>query len=312
MKSALIFGAAGFVGKYLAEELNKHGYTVHGSDVLEPSHLAGDSLFESFHICDLLDADSVRQLVKSVKATHIINLAAISSVGLSWKIPQKTMDVNVTGGLNILEAARENCPEVRLLFIGSSEEYVITDQTISEETPLDANNPYGISKLAIERFSELYRNRYGMKIFYVRAFNHTGVGQRDTFVIPSWCKQTAAIVKSGQPGALKVGNVSVVRDISDVRDVVRAYRMVMESDDCNIIYNIGSGKGTALSDVLICLKKFSNHPITIEQDPALFRPADNPIIVCDHSLITRRLDWRPKHILFETVQEMFDYYLRKH
>ena len=310
MKSALIFGAAGFVGRYLAEELNKHGYVVHGSDVLKPSHLVGGSLFESFHSCDLLDAESVKQLVKSLELTHIINLAAVSSVGLSWKIPQKTIDVNVTGGLNILEAAREICPEVRLLFIGSSEEYVITDQPISEETPLDANNPYGISKLAIERFSEIYRKRYGMKVYYVRAFNHTGVGQRDTFVIPSWCKQTAAIVKSGLPGVLKVGNVDVVRDISDVRDVVRAYRMVIESDDCNIVYNIGSGKGTALSDVLVCLRELSNHPITVEQDPVLFRPVDNPIILCNHNLITKRLSWNPEHMLFDTVQEMFYYYLK--
>ena len=309
MRSALIFGGAGFVGSYLADELKAHGYTVHGSDMVVPSGKTEEDLFASFHICDLLDADSVKNTIKALNPTHIINLAAISSVGLSWKIPQKTVDVNVTGGLNILEAAREVCPEARLLFIGSSEEYVVTDQPINEETPLDANNPYGISKLAVERFSEIYRRRYGLKVFHVRAFNHTGIGQRSSFVIPSWCRQAAAISGSGQPGVMKVGNVDVIRDLSDVRDIVRAYRMVMESDDCETVYNIGSGKGTALRDILSFLQGLSEQPITVEQDPALFRPADNPVIVCDHSLITQRLGWMPKYPLLETVREMFHYYL---
>ena len=305
-KRVLVFGAGGFVGRYLAEELKAHGYSVHGSDVVKNENAA---LYESFTVCDLLDADSVRGLVAAVSPAQIVNLAAISSVGLSWKIPQKTMEVNVNGGLNILEAAREVCPQARILFIGSSEEYVVTDQPIREDTPLNANNPYGISKLAIERFSEIYRRRYGMKIFHVRAFNHTGIGQRNTFVIPSWCEQVARISGSGAPGVMKVGNTDVIRDLSDVRDIVRAYRLVLESDDCGIVYNIGSGKGTALRDILSCLQSLSKQPITVEQDPQLFRPADNPVIVCDHSLITQKLGWEPAYDITETVKELFAYYL---
>ena len=307
-RKVLIFGVCGFVGKYLTRELKSHGYSVYGSDVLENENA---SLCESFTSCDLLNAEDVRKLVAITEPTHIVNLAAISSVGLSWKIPQKTMEVNVNGGLNILEAARDVCPDARILFIGSSEEYVVTDQPISEETPLDANNPYGISKLAIERFSEIYRRRYGMKIFHVRAFNHTGVGQRNTFVIPSWCEQAAAISGSKKPGTMKVGNTDVVRDLSDVRDIVRAYRMVLESDDCNIVFNIGSGKGTALKDILVYLQKLSAVPITVEQDPQLFRPADNPVIVCDHGLITEKLGWEPEYDLMDTIKELFEYYGKK-
>ena len=307
-KRVLIFGVSGFVGRYLTEEMAAHGYTVFGSDVLENENAA---LCEAFEPCDLLDPDSVKEVIEKAAPTHIVNLAAISSVGLSWKIPQKTMSVNVNGALNILEAARELCPEAAILFIGSSEEYVVTDEAISEETPLNANNPYGISKLAIERFSEIYRKRYGMKIFHVRAFNHTGIGQRASFVIPGWCEQAARISASGKPGVMKVGNTSVVRDLSDVRDIVRAYRMVIESDDCGTVYNIGSGKGTALEDILSLLQELSKAPITVETDPALFRPADNPVIVCDHSLITERLGWKPEHDLVETVKEMFNYYAQK-
>jgi len=304
-KTALIFGVCGFVGRYLTGELKKNGYQVHGSDVIENENA---SFCETFTICDLLNAEAVKSVINTVKPTHIINLAAISSVGLSWNIPQTTVSVNVNGGLNILEAVNEIAPNARILFIGSSEEYVVSDKPINEDTSLNANNPYGISKLAIERFSEIYRKRYGLKVFHVRAFNHTGIGQKDTFVIPSWCMQAAKISAGGKPGTMRVGNIDVVRDFSDVRDIVRAYRMVIESDDCQTIYNIGSGRGTSLKAILEYLQGLSAQPIEVEQDPSLFRPSDNPVIVCDHSLITEKLGWKPEHNIFETVSDLFSYY----
>lgn len=304
-KAALIFGVCGFVGRYLIEELKRNGYQIHGSDVIENENA---SLCETYTSCDLLDAEAVKEVIKAVKPTHIINLAAISSVGLSWNIPQKTMSVNVNGGLNILEAVKDEVPDAKVLFIGSSEEYVVSDKPINEDTPLNANNPYGISKLAIESFSEIYRKRYGLKVFHVRAFNHTGLGQKNTFVIPSWCMQAAKISAGAGPGTMKVGNTDVVRDLSDVRDIVRAYRMVIESDDCRTVYNIGSGRGTSLKDILDYLQELSAQPIRVEQDPSLFRPSDNPVIICDHSLITEKLGWRPEHDILETVSDLFRYY----
>ncbi len=304
-KNALIFGASGFAGRYLAQELRVHGYRLFGSDVIENENA---SLFETFSVCDLLDAEQVKTLIDQVKPSHIFNLAAISSVGLSWKIPQKTIEVNVVGGLNILEAVKDVVPQARVLLIGSSEEYVVSDQPVTEDTSLDANNPYGISKLCLEMMSGIYRQRYGIRVYHVRAFNHTGPGQRDSFVIPSWCRQAAQISCGTQPGTMRVGNVDVIRDLSDVRDIVRAYRMVIESEDCAAVYNIGSGKGTALKDILTYLQSLSRQPITIEQDPALLRPADNPVIVCDHQLITDTLGWTPEYDILDTVAEMFHYY----
>lgn len=302
MKTALIFGAAGFVGRYLAKELKAHEYYVIGSDVVNPgcvseaaSKNTADGKFgyssgcDAFAVCDLLDGKAVQGVIEQYHPTAIINLAAISSVGQSWKIPQKTVEVNVIGGLNILEASRSAAPEASLLFVGSSEEYAVSDDPISETSPLNANNPYGISKLALEQFSEIYRTRYGMKVHHVRSFNHTGVGQRENFVIPSWCRQAAEITKSGRNGMMKVGNTSVVRDFGNVRDVVRAYRLVLESEDCSAIYNVGSGAGVRLSELLAYIVSLSPQEIAVKQDPDLFRPADNPVIVCDHSLITDRL-----------------------
>ena len=306
MKTALIFGAAGFVGRYLSGELKQQGYYIVGSDVLKPDHPSG---CDEFAVCDLLNAERVFDLIDRYHPSAIINLAAISSVGQSWKIPQKTMEVNVNGGLNILEAARCAAPEASLLFVGSSEEYAVCDTPISERVPLNANNPYGISKLALEQFSEVYRIRYGMKIHHVRSFNHTGVGQRETFVIPGWCRQAAEITKSGTSGEMRVGNTSVIRDFGNVRDVVRAYRLVLESEDCSLIYNIGTGEGFCLSDLLEYLCSLSPQTITVKQDPDLFRPADNPVIVCDHSLITKKLGWKPEYSIYQTVKEIYDYYL---
>lgn len=306
MKKALIFGVSGFVGGYLCKELKMHGYTVYGSDIAD---MPPEGI--EYVRADLLDGRQVLEIVQGIQPDFIINLAAISSVGQSWKIPQATMQVNVIGALNILEAARtcKNVPGI--MFIGSSEEYAASDIPINEMSPLDANNPYGISKMTQERFAALYRERYGMKIYCVRSFNHTGVGQRDNFVISSWCKQAAEISQSGHSGVMYVGNLNVRRDFSDVRDVVRAYRMIIESDDCTQTYNVGSGRAIMLRELLEYIISLSKQPITVKVEPKLLRPADTQAVCCDHSLLTRNLGWMPEHDIFETVQEMFEQYMRK-
>ena len=247
MKKVLIFGVSGFVGRYLVQEFLDHSYEVIGSDKIKPENLSGEVKFE---IADLLDTVKIEELVTKVTPDIIINLAAISSVGTSWKIPQVTMEINVIGALNIMEAARKAEKKPKILFVGSSEEYIASSSPINENTPLDASNPYGISKIAQERFAKLYREQYGLKIYCVRPFNHTGIGQKDSFVLPSFCKQVAEIEKSGKPGIIRVGNLKVKRDFSHVKDVVRAYRMIIESGDCDRIYNVGSGKAYSIEEVL--------------------------------------------------------------
>lgn len=301
-KSVLIFGASGFVGRYLSDEFHNNGYEVYGSDLFRSESIPE---YMSFFECDLLDSKKTEELILSVKPSHIVDLAAVSSVGLSWKIPQKTVAVNVEGTLNILEAARKCESDPRILLIGSSEEYAVSDKPLNEESPLNANNPYGISKTMQEQFSEIYIRRFGMKIYRVRAFNHIGVGQPDNFVIPSWCKQAALISKSRQGGTINVGNLDVMRDFSDVRDVVCAYRMVIESDDCTQVYNIGSGKAVLLRELLNNILLLSDQPIEVNIDPELFRPADNPFICCDNGLIKNKLGWQPQFDIFDTVREIY-------
>ena len=260
MKDVLIFGAGGFVGSYLSREFIEHGYNVFGSDKVHSAMLPSEVDFES---ADLMDSEAVEKLVNKIGPDIIVNLAAISSVGASWNIPQFTIQVNVVGALNIMEAARKSVKKPKILFVGSSEEYVISDFPMNEDRQLNASNPYGISKVTQEQFAKLYKEQYGLKIFCVRPFNHTGVGQRDSFVLPSFCKQVAEIEKSGNSGKIKVGNLTVKRDFSHVKDIVRAYRMIVESENCDLIYNVGSGTAYSLEDMLQYIIKMSSQKLSL-------------------------------------------------
>ena len=305
MSRVLIFGAGGFVGSYLCKEFLNNGYKVSGTDKGEGSALPSEV---DFYKTDLMQANEVEKLIGQIQPDIIVNLAAISSVGASWNMPQTTMAINVIGALNIMEAARKSEQKPRILFVGSSEEYVISENPLDENTQLNANNPYGISKVTQEQFAKLYREQYGLKIYCVRPFNHTGIGQRDSFVLPSFCKQVAEIDKSGKDGKIQVGNLKVKRDFSHVKDVVRAYRMIVESDNCNQIYNVGSGNAYSLEDMLTYIIGLSDQNIEIEVDQNRIRPTDQPVICCDRSLIGKELGWKPQYDVYDALKEMFDYY----
>lgn len=305
MSRVLIFGAGGFVGSYLCKEFLNNGYKVSGTDKGEGSALPSEV---DFYKTDLMQADEVEKLIGQIQPDIIVNLAAISSVGASWNMPQTTMAINVIGALNIMEAARKSEQKPRILFVGSSEEYVISENPLDENTQLNANNPYGISKVTQEQFAKLYKEQYGLKIYCVRPFNHTGIGQRDSFVLPSFCKQVAKIDKSGKDGKIQVGNLKVKRDFSHVKDVVRAYRMIVESDNCNQIYNVGSGNAYSLEDMLTYIIGLSNQNIEIEVDQNRIRPTDQPVICCDRSLIGKELGWEPQYNVYDALKEMYECY----
>lgn len=305
MSKVLIFGISGFVGKYLTLEFVNCGYSVYGSDKVN-SGIPDEIPFVE---ANLLDGVQVEKVISDIGPDMIVNLAAISSVSASWDIPQVTMSVNVIGALNILEAARKQNRKPRVMFIGSSEEYADSEKPINEETKLNANNPYGISKMAQERFATVYRERYNMAVYCVRPFNHTGIGQKDSFVLPSFCKQVADIEIGGKPGIIKVGNLSAIRDFSNVKDIVRAYRMIIESNDCKEIYNVGYGKAYSLNEILSYIVSLSSQKIEIEIDSSRVRPVDTPLICCDNKKIKSKLGWSPQYSIFDTLKEMFENYV---
>lgn len=306
MARALVFGANGFVGPWLARELAAHGWEVCGSDRADAPKTGLEIV--AYRQADLFDSGRVAAVVAELHPDLIVSLAAVSSVGASWKAPQATVEVNVVGAVNVLEAARafDDC---RVLLVGSSEEYAPSKRPLSEGSPVLANNPYGISKAGQGRFADLYHERYGMRVNRVRAFNHTGPGQQPIFVLPSWCRQVADIERSGKPGTVRVGNLDVRRDFSDVRDVVRAYRLIAESDYAGEIFNVGSGVARPLSELLDTIRSFSSQEIGVEADPALIRPNDNPVILCGCGKAERLLGWRPERNLTDTLREMYEGFL---
>jgi GDP-4-dehydro-6-deoxy-D-mannose reductase len=272
------------------------------SDLMAPQKpLSGVQYREA----DLLNATQISDLLKNIRPDFVVNLAAISSVGLSWKIPQKTMEVNVLGTLNLLESIHAEVPACRLLLVGSSEEYAIQTKPLREEDPVNANNPYGISKIAQENFASLYRQKYGMSIICTRSFNHTGVGQTNQFVIPSFCEQVAAIDRRGKPGTISVGNLSAYRDISDVRDVVQVYRLLLENPSEHTLFNVGSGNAYKIEDLLKYIISLSSQPIEIAIDPQKMRPVDNLYHCCDNTRI--RKYWKGTDI-HQTIQEIYKHY----
>ena len=308
MTTALVLGANGFVGPWLTRELMAHGCFVCASDV----QLGPCALLEcdSYQKANLLDPSSLSDLLSAIQPDQVYNLAAVSSVGQSWRNPALTMRVNVEGVVNLLQACRCLDPMPKVLLVGSSEEYAPSEEPLTEISPIAANNPYGISKEAQGRIADMYYHEYGMPIYRVRAFNHTGPGQASSFVLPSWCKQVAEIEKTGRPGTIRVGNLRVVRDFSDVRDIVRAYRLFMESDYAGQVINVGSGKALDLHLILDKLLEFPSVEVDVKEDQSLFRPSDNPVIQCDHSVATKLLGWVPSRSILDTLGEMYRIYLK--
>ena len=303
MKKVLITGASGFVGKYLIKEFQKESYEIIACDINQEQFFDENV---SYHNIDILDKDAVEDIIKQNKPDYLVNLAAISSVGLSWSIPKKTMEVNVLGTLNILEAVKEYCPKCKILLIGSSEEYESKNAPLKEEDLINANNPYGISKITQENFAKLYKEKYNIQIVCTRSFNHTGIGQLEQFVIPSFCKQVAEIEKSGKQGKIYVGNLSAYRDISDVKDVVKVYKKLLENETDKLIYNVGSGKAYKIEELLKYIISLSNQEIEIVIDKDKFRPIDTPYICCDNAKTAKYFD---NTDIKETIKQMYEYYL---
>lgn len=288
---AAVIGAGGFVGGYLVKELEAAGHKVSAVDIPE---------------VNLLDRNSIDSLLENTKPDYVVNLAAISSVGASWKDPASTIQVNVVGTLNLLDSIAKYSPKAKTLLIGSAEEYAQKSTPLSESCDREASNPYGISKIAQENFAELYRKKYGMEIVCTRSFNHTGVGQKTTFALPSFVKQIADIEKSGQPGTIKVGNLEAFRDFSDVRDVVHVYRMLLENNTEFDVYNVGSGIAHKVGDLLQAIISFATVHIDVVQDPEKMRPVDIPYQCCDNSRIVKLGYWNGTRIE-ETLKWMFDH-----
>lgn len=308
MKKALIIGGGGFVGSHLLTFLKSRGDHVSITKMPhEMTNAAADAVFD----LDILREDDVFSLLKCVHPDTVYHLAAQSSVALSWKNPGLTVDVNVKGTLNLLNAVLRLEYVPRLLLVGSGEEYghVLEEEVpVTEKNVLRPGNVYAATKVCQNMLGKIYADAYDMDIIMVRAFNHIGPGQNEQFVISNFCKQVAEIERMDEFQAIRVGNLKAKRDFTDVRDVVRAYVMLTETGIAGETYNVGSGNAVSIEELLKLLLSISTRKIDIEIDPERFRPIDLPVVQADIGKLRECTGWIPEIPLSQSMKETLEYW----
>lgn len=315
--TALIIGAAGFVGPYLSSACQRNLNCHVIATKMKGEHLTLPT--DNNHtVCitdlDIMDNAAVFELLKQYCPDYIFHLAAQSSVAYSWRNPGLTVDVNIKGALNVLEAIRkmENTP--RTLIIGSGEEYGRinkVDIPIKETQCLRPGNIYAATKACQNMISTIYAKAYGLNVVMTRSFNHIGPNQAPIFVVSDFCYQVSKIEKGEQEPVIRVGNLSAKRDFTDVRDVVNAYTSLIRKGIAGETYNIGSGKAMSIKEILSLILAQSKVDIDVEVDKGKLRPIDVPIIEADNEKIVRVTAWKPKISITETIRDMLTYWRAK-
>lgn len=249
---ALVVGGGGFVGPYLVRHLkNELGYEVTVTKTEKETLAMDGAVVKNL---DILDKNQISELLNEEKPDYLFHLAAQSSVAYSWKNPTLTVDVNIKGCVNLLEAVKDADKKPRVLLIGSGEEYghIKKDECpIIEDNVLRPGNIYAATKSCQNMLGKIYSDAYGLDIMMVRAFNHIGPNQTPVFVVADFCKQVADIEKGKQEPVIYVGNLSAKRDFTDVRDVVKAYALLVKGGKRGETYNVGRGHAVAIEDILI-------------------------------------------------------------
>lgn len=309
MKKALIIGGAGFVGNYLIDHIQQN--CIWSIAVTKMAHEEIKQKNVDVYDLDILQEEQISSLLDRVRPDYIFHLAAQSSVAVSWKNPDLTVDVNIKGTLHVLNAIRQLDYKPRVLLIGSGEEYghVREDEIpIKEDNVARPGNIYAATKACQNMIGKIYADAYGLDIMSVRAFNHIGPNQAPIFVVADFCRQVAEIEAGQRPPVMRVGNLSARRDFTDVRDVVRAYVMLMEQGKSGETYNVGSGNAIQISELLNRIVSFSKSEIQVEVDPSRLRPVDVPVIEADISKLQACCGWKREIELNQTLQETLDYW----
>ncbi len=300
------------MGSYLVEECQRRGWTVHGTThPSEQPELTPALRAAAIHPVELSDAAAVRALVAEARPAQIYHLAAQASVHKAWQDPMATLTNNSGAQLAILSAARDLCPDARILVISSSEVYGGRDQgrmPLDEDEPLGPLDPYAVSKVTQEMLGLQHYLAFGMPVVRVRPFNHMGPRQRPGFVAADFARQVAAIEAGQGAPVMRVGALDAVRDLSDVRDVVRAYTLALTKGEPGAVYNVASGRGVSIGDLLRAFIAEATVPIETIVDSALLRPVDRPLIVGDAARLRARTGWTPTIPLAQTIRDTLDYW----
>lgn len=334
----LVTGITGFAGSHMAEFLAKQpnvdifgiyrrrSRMEHIKDtqlpvhMIEPGVASIETIEQAFQPgklnlidCDLLDPFSVQKLIGSVRPDRIFHLAAQSHVPTSWNSPASTLQDNIQGELNILEAVRTAGIDPLIQIAGSSEEYgmVYPDEVpMKESNPLRPLSPYAVSKVAQEMLAYQYFQSYGIKSIISRGFNHSGPRRGENFVDSSFARQIAEIEKGVREPVIHVGDLSSKRDFTDVRDMVQAYWLLLEKCKPGDVYNIGSGTTRTMQEMLDMLLGMSKVDVEVRVDPTRLRPSDVRILWSDSSKFQDLTGWKPTIPYEQTLRDTLDYWRR--
>lgn len=320
---ALITGITGFAGSHLAEyllaehpEVEVFGTYRWRSRMDNVEHLGNRvKLLEA----DLRDYTSVCKALERSRPDYIFHLAAQSFVPSSWSAPNETLVTNVSGQTNLFEAIRGLGLDPVIQIACSSEQYglVLPDEVpIKETNPLRPLSPYAVSKVAQDFLGYQYFQSYGLKVVRTRGFNHTGPRRGHVFVTSNFCSQVAAIELGLQEPVIRVGNLDAIRDFTDVRDMVRAYWLAVTKAKPGEVYNIATGNGIHIHEMLNRLLALSTVEVKIEVDPDRLRPSDVEILIGDASKFRADTGWEPRIPFQQTLQDLLQYWrdtlARKH
>lgn len=307
----LVTGAGGFVGSHLIDLL----LTQPGAEIWGTRHPSGQQQFIDNRIqslaVDLCNPDATQQLLDEVRPDHIYHLAGQAFVPASWSDPWDTLVTNIRSQLNVLQGCiAGGLATTRVLVVGSQEEYGRLEPAqlpARETTPLQPDNPYGVSKVAQDLLGQSYFIRYQLPVVRVRPFNHIGPRQNHRFVAADFARQIVAIERQIQPPVIRVGNLDVERDFTDVRDVVRAYMAALQNGVPGEVYVVASGVVRSVRKILDGLLAHTTCAVTVQIDPARFRPVDTPYQQGDSSKLREATGWQPQIAFEQTLKDILDY-----
>lgn len=307
-------GASGFVARHFISALCAQGSEceIIGADrgISKWLFVPPNDTKIDYETVDLLDKKRIAQLIENTQPNFIVHLASLSSVASSWHDPVGSYQNNTNIFLNIVEAVRMTGLQTRILSIGSSEEYGPTKTPalpIVEDTPLNPCSPYAVARVSQEMLGKLYAANFGLDIVLTRSFNHLGIGQRDNFFIPSIVRQVVGARHAGAVKcSLKTGNVDLIRDFIDVRDVVAAYLLLLSKGKSGEVYNVCSGRGVRLIELIEKIADCAKIGVEISRDEKLMRPTDIPAIIGSNEKLKKATGWSSKYSIEQSIRDIVD------
>jgi GDP-4-dehydro-6-deoxy-D-mannose reductase len=307
----LVTGAGGFVGGHLLAYLGcTPGLSLHGTVLNEAEKRPGLSdLCPNLWTIDLREMDAVHDLIAAIRPEQIYHLAGQAYVPRSFEEPWESLEINIRGTLNLLEAVRQLKQPSRVLVVSSAEIYgaVRPDQLpLTEDTPFLPSSPYSVSKIAQDMLTLQYSLTHKLFTVRMRPFNHIGPGQNNRFAVPDWASQIAEAEVGRREPVVYVGHLGAARDFTDVRDVVRSYALAIDHGDSGAVYNVCSGQAYTMQTILDKLIGLSKVSIEIRVDKQRLRPSDTPVLVGDYSRLRDRTGWRPEISIDQSLRDVLD------